>query len=139
MAPMDAIVDNWIDAAEQFAAARADNRTFANPMYIKMTELRDDIVKGSIMINNVLVEQVSTDSHTTRAVLFFLFSVGAAVLVGSYFKVFRRIANELKSDMESICWLFFSLPPALVETIPSIKVSRFYLFGVCYSTVFSDI
>lgn len=121
-APFETVVQAFLDWVELYVATPPSLMFFNDTNLYSMTDIRDDIVNGHRALNDALVGEVSYDSMQTRAILIFLFALAGTVLLGSYIFVFWKIAEDLMNDMETISWLFFSLPPPLVETVPHLKV-----------------
>ncbi|KAJ3031841.1 hypothetical protein HDV00_008114 [Rhizophlyctis rosea] len=98
-----------------------DQQRTAVSNIILITELVEDLLSGSPVLNALLLAEISIANSSARIMNIFLFCLSFVILSASYMFIFRWTTNKLKRKLLSISDMYFSLPPPLVQSIPELK------------------
>ncbi|KAJ3054137.1 hypothetical protein HK097_002567 [Rhizophlyctis rosea] len=112
----------WYNAVIQFLNLTPDQLpTMGIGYLVLITELMEDITGAAPTLNSLLTSEINTENNSARALNIFFFCLSLLILIASYVFIFRWTTNKLKEKLLIISDLYFSLPVALVQSIPDLK------------------
>ncbi|KAJ3288106.1 hypothetical protein HK104_008338 [Borealophlyctis nickersoniae] len=121
ISPVNTIIRRFIDETTSYLEHPPEEQGFDNPHLQFTMELVEDIIESGPIINQLLVNEVNASNSRSQSINIFLFCLSFLVLVLTYLVAFRCITYGLRQKFISIIHLFFSLPPALIQSTPELK------------------